>query len=101
AAEEIVAEELADFRGWLAARCCAPLIQALRARADAICQAEVEKTLRKLGDLSPRQQEAIAAMARAIANKLLHDPIVHLKQPPDGHAPAELVRVAGELFGLS
>ncbi|MGC8782560.1 MAG: glutamyl-tRNA reductase, partial [Anaerolineae bacterium] len=46
AAEEIVAVELAGFRAWLAARCCAPLIQALRARADAICQAEVEKTLR-------------------------------------------------------
>ncbi|MCX7670993.1 MAG: glutamyl-tRNA reductase [Anaerolineae bacterium] len=100
AAEGIVTEELEGFRDWLAARCCAPLIQALRARADAICQAEVEKTLRKLGDLTPRQQEAIAAMARAIANKLLHDPIVHLKQPSDGHAPAELVRVAEALFGL-
>ncbi|MCX7670252.1 MAG: hypothetical protein N2439_09290, partial [Anaerolineae bacterium] len=53
-----------------------------------------------LGDLTPRQQEAIAAMARAIANKLLHDPIVHLKQPSDGHAPAELARVAEALFGL-
>ncbi len=100
AAEGIVAEELAGFRAWLAARCCAPVIQALRARADAICQAEVEKTLRKLGDLTPRQQEAIAAMARAIANKLLHDPIVHLKAPGNGRAPSELVRVAEELFGL-
>ncbi len=94
-AEGVVAEELAGFRGWLAARCCAPVIQALRARADAICQAEVEKTLRKLGDLSPRQQEAIAAMARAIANKLLHNPIVHLKT-----SSVELVRVAEDLFGL-
>lgn len=100
AAEAIVREELESFRTWLAARCCAPVIQALRARAHAICQAEVEKTLRKLGDLSPRQQEAVAALAQAIANKLLHDPIVNLKQPPDGHAPADLVRVAEDLFGL-
>ncbi len=100
AAEAIVDQELAGFRAWLAARCCAPVIQALRARADTICQAEVEKTLRKLGDLSPRQREAIAAMARAIANKLLHEPIVNLKAPPDGHAPVALVKMAEDLFGL-
>ncbi|MGQ9491385.1 MAG: glutamyl-tRNA reductase [Anaerolineae bacterium] len=101
AAETIVQEELAGFRSWLAARCCAPVIQALRARADAICQAEVEKTLRKLGDLTPRQQELVAALARAVANKLLHEPIVHLKAPANGHAPAEMLRAAEELFGLN
>lgn len=100
AAEAIVWDELDGFRAWQAARCCAPVIQALRARADAICQAEVEKTLRKLGDLTPRQQEQVAAMARAVANKLLHEPIVHLKAPADGHAPAEMLRAAEELFGL-
>ncbi|MGC8781771.1 MAG: hypothetical protein ACP5UQ_12990 [Anaerolineae bacterium] len=42
----------------------------------------------------------MAAMARAIANKLLHDPIVHLKAPADGRAQADLIRVAEELFGL-
>ncbi len=100
AAEAIVDEELAGFRAWLAARCCAPVIQALRARADAICQAEVEKTLRKLGDLSPRQREAIAAMARAIANKLLHEPIVNLKAPQDGQMAAAYVDWVARLFGL-
>jgi len=100
AAEAIVQEELAGFRSWLAARCCAPVIQALRARADAICQAEVEKTLRKLGDLTPRQQELVAALARAVANKLLHEPIVHLKAPADGRTPAEMLRAAEALFGL-
>ena len=100
AAEAIVREELDGFRAWQAARCCAPVIQALRARADAICQAEVEKTLRKLGDLTPRQQELVAALARAVANKLLHEPIVHLKAPADGHAPAEMLRATEELFGL-
>ena len=100
AAEAIVREELDGFRSWLAARCCAPVIQALRARADAICQAEVEKTLRKLGDLTPRQQELVAALARAVANKLLHEPIVHLKAPADGRTPAEMLRAAEALFGL-
>jgi glutamyl-tRNA reductase len=101
AAEAIVAEELAAFRAWQAGRACVPLIQALRARADAICQAEVARTLPRLGDLTPRQQEMIAALARAVANKLLHDPIVHLKAPPAGQAQADYVRAAEELFGLN
>ncbi len=100
AAEGIVQEELAGFRAWQSARCCVPVIQALRARADAICQAEVEKTLRKLGDLSPRQQEMIAAMARAIANKLLHEPVVRLKEPPLGIPLEEYAELAETLFGL-
>lgn len=100
AAEGIVAEELAGFRAWQAARCCAPVIQALRARADAICQAEVARTLPRLGDLSPRQQEIVAAMARAIANKLLHDPIVNLKTHANGHPADDYVDWANRLFGL-
>jgi len=100
AAEGIVQEELAGFRAWQSARCCVPVIQALRVRADAICQAEVEKTLRKLGDLSPRQQEMIAAMARAIANKLLHEPVVRLKEPPLGIPLEEYAELAETLFGL-
>ena len=101
AAEAIVAEELAAFRAWQAGRACVPLIQALRARADAICQAEVARTLPRLGDLTPRQQEMIAALAHAVANKLLHDPIVHLKAPPAGETPADYLRAAEDLFGLN
>lgn len=101
AAEAIVAEELAAFRAWQTGRACVPLIQALRARADAICQAEVARTLPRLGDLTPRQQEMIAALAHAVANKLLHDPIVHLKAPPAGETPADYLRAAEDLFGLN
>jgi glutamyl-tRNA reductase len=101
AAETIVAEELAAFRAWQAGRAGVPLIQALRARADAICQAEVARTLPRLGDLTPRQQEIVAALAHAVANKLLHDPIVHLKAPPAGETPADYLRTAEELFGLN
>ncbi len=100
AAEGIVAEELAGFRAWQAARCCVPVIQALRARADAICQAEVAKTLRRLGDLSPEQQAMVAVMAHTVANKLLHEPIVNLKAPHDGHAADAYVDWVGRLFGL-
>ena len=101
AAEDIVAEELSGYRAWQDARCCVPVIQALRERAEMICEAEVAKTLRRMGELSPHQQAAVGAMARAIANKLLHEPIVNLKEPPDGAAPDDYADLTGRLFGLN
>lgn len=100
-AERIVQEELDGFRSWQDARCCVPVIQALRERAEAICEAEVAKTLPRLGDLTPQQQDAVAAMARAVANKLLHEPIVNLKEPPDGSSPDAYADLTGKLFGLN
>lgn len=100
-AEGIVQEELDGFRSWQGARCCVPVIQALRQRAEAICEAEVAKTLPRLGDLTPQQQDAVAAMARAVANKLLHEPIVNLKEPPDGSTPDAYADLTGKLFGLN
>ena len=81
AAEAIVAQTLEEFCAWHEARRCAPLIRALQDKAQAICQAEIQRTLPRLGELSPKQQAMIEAMAQAIANRLLHDPIMHLKDP--------------------
>jgi len=101
AAEAIVAEELADFRLWGEARLSVPLIRALRARADAICQAELRRTLPRLGDLTPQQQRAIEAMGQTIVNKLLHEPIVHLKNPPPGISRSDYADLAQTLFALN
>jgi len=49
----------------------ARLAQVMR-RAEAIRTAEVERATRSLGELSPKQQQAIDAMTRAIIKKVLH-----------------------------
>jgi glutamyl-tRNA reductase len=101
AAEALVRDELDNFRAWYHARLSVPVIRALQARADGICQAELERTLRRLGDLTPQQQRAIEAMLHAIVGKLLHEPIVHLKDPPPGVSHAEYADLAQTLFGLN
>ncbi len=58
------------------------------------------KTLRRLGDLSPQQEVMVAALAHAVANKLLHEPIVNLKTPQNGYAPDAHLDWVGQLFGL-
>ncbi len=80
AAEAIITQVSGEYWQWYEARRSAPLIQALRRKADLICEAEVTRTLHRLDGLTLDQQQAVAAMAHAIVNKLLHDPISALKE---------------------
>ena len=73
-----------------------PTVAALRARGDALGKEEVERTLKRLPDLSPQQQQRVEAMAKALVKKLLHDPIVRLK----GSDGERYVAVVRELFDL-
>jgi glutamyl-tRNA reductase len=97
-AEALIADEVAKFMDWWATQEVVPTIRALRERAEAIRLAEIERTLAKLPDLSPRQQDAIQALSAAIINKLLHQPISTLKDPDSG---GQLARAVQQLFQLT
>jgi glutamyl-tRNA reductase len=97
---EIVAVEADRFAAWRRAARFAPLIQALRERGDRIQAAELARTLPKLSGMSEREREAVEAMARGIVAKLLHDPIVKLKELSAPGAGDSLARAVADLFGL-
>ena len=98
--EVIVRQELDDFCQWCNARRCVPVIQALHNKAEAITQAEVEQTLRRLGPLTPRQERLVQAMGKAIAGKLLHEPTVRLRElSPDEDLPTYL-KLVQDLYGI-
>jgi len=101
-AELIVAEEVGKFREWLDALAVVPTIAALSAKAEAIRRAEVEFTLRGGAIQGEEQAEAIDRLTRSLVKKLLHDPILFLKE--QGHASAETRRdqlaLVKRLFGL-
>jgi glutamyl-tRNA reductase len=96
----IVAEEANRFRSWRRASRFAPLIQALRERGDRIQAAELARVASKLSGLSDREREAVEALARGIVAKLLHDPIVKLKELSAPGTGDSLARGVAELFGL-
>jgi glutamyl-tRNA reductase len=94
-AEAIVAEEADRFRLWQASLDVVPAIASLRARAEEIRVAELEKA--KLTDSERRAAESVTA---AVLNKLLHLPTIRMKQAAaaaDGVLYADAVR---HLFGL-
>jgi glutamyl-tRNA reductase len=98
--EAIVRQEFEEFCQWLETRRCAPVIKALHNKAESIYQAEVERTLKRLGPLTPRQEKTVQAMGKAIASKLLHEPTVRLRElAPDEEFPAYLELIQ-ELYGI-
>ena len=99
-AEAIVREELEDFCQWCNARRCAPVIRALHSKAESIYHAEVEQTLRRLGPLTSQQERLVKAMGKAIANKLLHEPTVHLRELSPDEDPSHYLELVQELYGI-
>ncbi len=79
-AEAIVEEETDRFTAWLKSLKVVPLIAALRARAEAVVEEEWRKALPRLQALTPEEREAVRAVLQAAVNRLLHGPIVRLKE---------------------
>ena len=79
-AEAIAVNEAARFREWLAVRDVAPTIASLRERAEAIRRSELAKANARLAGLSERERNAVESLTSQIVNKLLHEPIVRLKE---------------------
>jgi glutamyl-tRNA reductase len=97
--ECIVIEETMKFGQWLEGMEVTPTIVALRKKADAICKAEIDRTLGICDDLSPKARKSIEKMAGAISSKLLHDPISYMKTDHPGDRGEKLAFVR-QLFDL-
>jgi len=99
-ARTIVAEEVRRFVVRRRGDELAPLIRAIRRRGDDVLQAELARHAGRLAQLTPDERAAVEALARGIVAKLLHDPIVALKErsePGSGRPDAALL---AELLGL-
>jgi glutamyl-tRNA reductase len=100
AAETLLEREVREFLDWQKARDAVPLLNELRRRGEEIRRAEVEKAKRRLGPLTPEQEEALEAVTSAIVNKLLHSPTVHLKEAARESDAPERLSLIRKLLGL-
>jgi len=99
-AETIVVEEASRFRAWQASRDVVPEIASLRARAEAIRSAELERARSRLGRLSESERLAVESMTAQIVNKLLHLPTVRMKEAAAGAGGTVYADAVRHLFGL-
>lgn len=101
-AEEIVEAEVDQFLKKLATHEVVPTILELQQRLEEIRRGELEKCLRKLGPVTTEQQAAIEMLTSSIINKVLHYPILRIKESAaDQHEQAESIReTIRKIFGL-
>ncbi len=99
-AHAIVADEVRRFGVRRRAERLGPLFRALRERGDAAVDAELERFRSDLAGLEPQEREAVTALARGVVAKLLHEPIVRLKETPGTGTQDAYARALAELFGL-
>jgi glutamyl-tRNA reductase len=98
--EVIVEEELRRFGVWLRTQEVGPTIAALQRRAEQIRAGELERLRTRLAHLTPEELGAVEATVRGVVNKLLHRPIVHLREAAssgNGYHEVESIR---SIFGL-
>jgi glutamyl-tRNA reductase len=99
-AERIVNAEVLAFEKWRRTGALKPTIVGLRKRVKGVLEAELERTLPRLGEVSERDRRSLNKMIDAMTNKLLHRAISELKDGADGPDGEVLVETARRLFGL-
>ena len=99
-AESILRAELGRFGGWLAAQDVTPTIAALRARAEQVVEMVLAENEQRWEGLTDGDRERLRAAARAIAQRLLHEPTLRLKRAAGEDQAYAKVAVLRELFAL-
>jgi glutamyl-tRNA reductase len=99
-ANGIVADEVRRFTLRRRAERLAPLIHALRRRGEDVVAAELERFRSDLGSLTDDERQAVEAIARGITAKLLHEPIVRLKELSEPGTQDAHAKLLAELFGV-
>jgi glutamyl-tRNA reductase len=94
-AEHIVEDEIQRFARWMGQADVRPTVAALRKHGEAIVEQVLAENAGRWDGASPRDLARVEAMARAIMQRLLHEPTIRLRE--SGHARVALVR---ELFAL-
>jgi glutamyl-tRNA reductase len=100
-AEQIVVREVEQFRKRLVAQDAVPTILELQQRLEGIRAGELEKCLRNVGPITTEQRAAIEMFSSQLVNKILHYPILQLKDASDEPQEREsLRRTIRKIFGL-
>jgi glutamyl-tRNA reductase len=94
-AEAVVEEEIQRFAQWLGQLDVMPTITGLREHGAEIVDQVLAENAGRWESVSPRDLARIEAVARAVMQRLLHEPTIRLKE--SGHGRQQVLR---ELFGL-
>jgi glutamyl-tRNA reductase len=99
-ARQLVDQEVDRFAGWLASLDVVPTIAALRELGEGVVQQVLRENESRWESLSEDDRARVEVLARAVVNRLLHEPTLRLKGAVEGDQSYVHVQALRELFGL-
>lgn len=99
-AERILTAELGLFEQWVDSLEVLPTIVGLRERADEIVRRVLTENEDRWMNISDADRERVEKLARAVVQRMLHEPTLKLKEVAGTDAAYEVVSTVRELFGL-
>lgn len=100
-AGDIITDEAERFCAWMQSLGLQRTIGDIVRRTEGIMEEELDRTLRKLGPVSPETEEALRFMVSAMAKKCNHAPITFLKRRfAEEETGMRLVTLARSMFNL-
>jgi len=99
-AEGIIAEEIAVYEEWFNALAVVPTIVSLREKMEAIMKGELERSASWMKILDGEERSRIEILTASIVNKILHDPIIALKEESRERDELPYVAAVRRLFKL-
>jgi glutamyl-tRNA reductase len=100
AVKDIVTEEINAFLAARRSASVTPTVVALRTMATGVVEAEVERLLTRLPDLDPQIRAEVELAVRRVADKLLHQPTVRVKELANESGAISYAAALAELFAL-
>lgn len=98
--ESLIGEALEEWRQAMQELGIRPLVVELRLKAEEIRRKEMERTLRYLGDVDEGTRAHLDSMTRALVNKLLHEPTMHIKALAQSDRMEQNAQSIRAIFGL-
>ena len=96
----IVGQEIAAFLAVRRQASVTPTVVALRSMATAVVDAEMERLSARLPELDDATRAEVLQTVRRVADKLLHEPTVRVKELADAEPAVSYTAALAELFRL-
>lgn len=97
--ERIIDEAVINFNKWYGGLDVVPTIVELRNKIDSIVSAEIQKTMQTI-ELSENDRESLGRMKISLINKIMHNPILLLKEDGCKGNNSIYIDVTRKLFKL-
>jgi glutamyl-tRNA reductase len=97
---QIVGQEIAAFVNARRQASVTPTVVALRTMATGVVDSEIERLVLRLPDLDPADRAEVEQTIRRVADKLLHQPTVRVKELANEQGAVSYAAALAELFAL-